>query len=220
MFEQVMRSLLSGQFVCPVSDHEGFAFLSEPSSHQAVNAYLGKISLHLTATRHGGAFFAAHNAIGGPERKAAREVFTDIKQTLRPLVSFLDLVMRAMQSDDLLAVGTPIEVNKLMAAIDANPSFRNDLQTLAGQLKVQADGTDRTRLDKVLKSFHEKGYLLLSNPEREIYQVTGKIEFIQEAIEFLLEHDAIRDDSDGSDDAEGSSGGGVHRGRGAQEALL
>ena len=104
-----------------------------------------------------------------------------------------------------------------MAAIDANPSFRNDLQTLAGQLKVQADGTDRTRLDKVLRSFHEKGYLLLSNPEREIYQVTGKIEFIQEAIEFLMEHDTIRDDSDG---AEGSSGDGGHRARGAQEALL
>ena len=221
MFERVVQSLLSGQFVCPVSDHEGFAFLSESSSHQAVNAYLGKIGLHLAATRHGGAYFSAHNAIGGPERKAAREVFTDIKQTLRPLVSFLDLVMRAMQSDDLLAVGTPIEVNKLMAAIDANPSFRNDLQTLAGQLKVQADGTDRTRLDKVLKSFHEKGYLLLSNPEREIYQVTGKIEFIQEAIEFLMEHDAIRDDSDDSDSSDGKgAGGGGHRDRGAQEALL
>ncbi|MEO6320756.1 MAG: hypothetical protein ABIR56_08715 [Polaromonas sp.] len=98
--------------LCPVSDHEGFTFLGEPGSHQAVNAYLGKIGLHLAATRHAGAFFAAHNAIGGPERKAAREVFTDIKQTLRPLVSFLDLVMRAIQSDDLLAVGTPIEVNK------------------------------------------------------------------------------------------------------------
>ena len=220
MFDRVVQLLLSGHFVCPVSDHEGFSFLSEPSSHQAVNAYLGKIGLHLAGTRYGGAYFAAHNVIGGAERKAAREVFTDIKQTLRPLVSFLDLVMRAMQSDDLLTVGTPIEVNKLMAAIDVNPSFRSDLQTLAGQLKVQADGTDRTRLDKVLKSFHEKGYLLLSNPEREIYQVTGKIEFIQEAIEFLMEHDAIRDDSDGSDDAESSSGGGVHRGRGAQEALL
>lgn len=215
MFERVVQSLLSGEFVCPVSDHEGFTFLSDSRSHQSVNVYLGKIGLHLATTRHGGAFFAAHNAIGGPERKAAREVFTDIKQTLRPLVSFLDLVMRAMQSDDLLAVGTPLELNKLMAAIDANPSFRNDLQTLASQLKVQADGTDRTRLEKVLRSFRDKGYLWLSNPEREIYQVTGKIEFIQEAIEFLMEHDAIRDDSDditGSDDGQ--------QAHGVQEKLL
>ena len=199
MFERVVQSLLCGQFICPVSDHEGFAFLSQPAGHAAVNAYLGKIGLHLAATRHGGAFFAAHDTIGGPERKAAREVFTEIKQTLRPLVSFLDLVMRALQSDELLTVGAPIEAHKLMAAIDANPSFRNDLQTLASQLKVSADGTDRTRLDKVLKSFHEKGYLLLSNPGREMYQVTGKIEFIQEAIEFLMEHDAIADAGDGAE---------------------
>ena len=215
MFDRVVQSLLSGQFVCPVSDHEGFSFLSEPESHKSVNDYIGKIGLHLAGTRYGGAYFAAHNVIGGAERKAAREVFTDIKQTLRPLVSFLDLVMRAMQSDDLLAVGTPIEVNKLMAAIDANPSFRNDLQTLAGQLKVQADGTDRTRLEKVLRSFQDKGYLLLSNPEREIYQITGKIEFIQEAIEFLMEHDVIRDDSEDSD-----AGNRNNRGFGGQDALL
>ncbi|MGV8894072.1 MAG: condensin complex protein MksE [Burkholderiaceae bacterium] len=196
MFEQVVQALLTGEFICPVSNHEGFSFLNVQDNQHAVNDYLGKIGLHLAETRHGGAYFAAHNVTGGHERKTAKEVFTDIKQTLRPVVSFLDMVMRAMQSDDFLAVGTPIEVNKLMAAIDANPSFRNDLQTLATQLKVQADGTDRTRLEKVLKSFRDKGYLLLSNPEREIYQITGKIEFIQEVIEFLMEHDAIQDEEE------------------------
>ena len=196
MFEQVVQSLLTGEFICPVSSHEGFVFLNEHDNQHSVNDYMGKIGLHLAKTRHGGAYFAAHNVTGGHERKTAKEVFTDIKQTLRPVVSFLDMVMRAMQSDDFLSVGTPIEVNKLMGAIDANPSFRNDLQTLAIQLKVPADGTDRTRLEKVLKSFRDKGYLLLSNPEREVYQITGKIEFIQEAIEFLMEHDSIQDEED------------------------
>ncbi len=196
MFEQVVQALLTGEFICPVSNHEGFSFLNVQDNQHAVNDYLGKIGLHLAETRHAGAYFAAHNVTGGHERKTAKEVFTDNKQTLRPVVSFLDMVMRAMQSDDFLAVGTPIEVNKLMAAIDANPSFRNDLQTLATQLKIQADGTDRTRLEKVLKNFRDKGYLLLSNPEREIYQITGKIEFIQEVIEFLMEHDAIPDEED------------------------
>ena len=55
---------------------------------------------------------------------------------------------------------------------------------------------DRTRLDKALKSFRDKGYLLLSNQEREIYQITGKIELIQEVIEFLIEHGSIRDEDD------------------------
>lgn len=196
MFEQVVQSLLAGEFICPVSSHEGFSFLNDLGNQNSVNDYMSKIGLHLAKTRHGGAYFAAHNVTGGQERRAAKDVFTDIKQTLRPLVSFLDMVMRAMQSDDFLAVGTLIEVNKLMGAIDANPSFRNDLQTLAIQLKIQTDGADRTRLEKVIKSFRDKGYLKLSNPDREIYQITGKIEFIQEAIEFLMEHDSIRDEED------------------------
>jgi hypothetical protein len=195
MFESVVQSLLAGDFICPVSNHEGYFFLNEQDNQNTINDYLGKIGLHLAKTRHGGAFFAAHNVTGKPENRAAKEVFTDIKQNLRPLVSFLDMVMRVMQSDDFLAVGTVIEVNKLMGAIDANPSFRNDLQSLANQIKIQAD-TDRNRLEKVLKNFRDKGYLILSNPEREIYQITGKIEYIQEVIEFLMEHDAIRDEEE------------------------
>jgi len=191
MFNQVVQSLLAGEFICQVSDHAGFSYLNDPAHQHEVNAYVGRIGLQLSATRQKGAFFIAHSLDGGVDRKAAKEVFTEIKQSLRPLVSFLDMVMRVMQNDNLLIVGTPIEVNKLMAAIDSNPSFRSDLQTLAMQLKVSGDGTDRNRLEKVLRVFREKGYLMLSNPEREIYQITGKIEFIQEVIEFLMEHDAI-----------------------------
>lgn len=204
MFNQVVQSLLAGEFICQVTDHSGFSYLNDPKNHNEVNAYVGRIGLHLAVTRQGGSFFVAHHVDGGVDRKAAKEVFTEIKQSLRPLVSFLDMVMRVMQNDNLLVVGTPIEVNKLMGAIDANPSFRNDLQTLASQLKIQADGTDRNRLEKVLRSFRDKGYLLLSNPEREIYQITGKIEFIQEVIEFLMEHDAIGDKEDETPSTQGA----------------
>lgn len=34
---------------------------------------------------------------------------------------------------------------------------------------------------------------MLVNPEREIYRVTGKIEYIMEVIEFLMEHEAVSD---------------------------
>ncbi|WP_162274855.1 hypothetical protein [Rhodoferax antarcticus] len=47
-------------------------------------------------------------------------------------------------------------MNKLMGAIDANPSFRNDLQTLASQLKIQTDGTDRNGLKKCSEAFVTK----------------------------------------------------------------
>ncbi len=108
------------------------------------NDYLAKLELQLAKTRHGGAYFAAYQQVW-PERRAAREVFTEVKHSLRPVVGFLDMVMRAMEQEQLLTIGSTVEVNKLMAAVDANPGFRNDLQNLAMQLRVPADGTDRYR---------------------------------------------------------------------------
>jgi hypothetical protein len=198
MFKSIIPVLLSGEFVCPVSHHEEHSYLMDNANQNAVNEFLGRIGFRLTKTRHGAAFFATHLEVGGKEeRKDAKELFTHIKHTLRPIVSFMEMVMRAMQSDEILAAGAVIESNKLMAAIDTNPSFRNDLQSLATQLKgISADGTDRGRLEKVLRRFKDDGYLVLANAEREIYQVTGKIEFILEVIEFLMEHEGIADDEE------------------------
>lgn len=194
MFSQVVQSLYAGEFICQVKDHSSFSYLNDPKNQAEVNAHLGRTGLYIAVTRQGGAFFVAHHVDGGVDRKAAKEVFTEIKQSLRPVASFLEMLMRVMQNDNILMVGTSIEVNKLMGAIDANPTYRTDLQMLASQLKIQADGTDRNRLEKVLKVFRDKGYLLLANPEREIYQVTGKIEFFHQAVEFLMEHDGIGED--------------------------
>lgn len=190
MFKRIIPVLLSGEFVCPVSHHEEHAYLMDSANQNAVNDYLGRIGYRLSKTQHGTAYFATHLEVGGKEeRRDAKELFTHIKHTLRPVVHFMEMVMRAMQSDAFLSAGAVIEANKLMAAIDTNPSFRNDLQSLATQLKgISADGTDRGRLDKVLRRLKDDGYLVLANAEREIYQVTGKIEFLLEVIQFLMEH--------------------------------
>lgn len=192
MFEHTVRLLLEGVFICEITHHEAFAFMKHPANQQVVNEYLGKIGLRLASTAHGGAFFAAHIETGGPEKKTAKDVFTKIKHELRPLVAFLELVMRASQKDDVICAGSVIETASLMLSIDSNPTLRSDLQSLANLVKgPAADSSDRARFNKVLNRFKDEGYLFLANSEREIYQVTGKIEFIMEAIAFLSEHEKI-----------------------------
>lgn len=192
MFKQLIPTLLAGEFICAYTDHDAFSYLSDAQHYAEVNDYLAKIGLKLSNTRHGGAFFCAHIDINSGEKKAAKETFKQIKHTLRPLVSFLDLLMRAMQRDDLLVAGAVIEANQIMTIIDGNPSFRNELQSLANQAKL-TDSTDRSRLNKLLELFEKNGYLTLANKDRDIYRVTGKIEYIQEVIEFLMEYGAVPD---------------------------
>ena len=123
-----------------------------------------------------------------------KETFSQIKHTLRPIVTFLELLMRVTQRDDILTAGALIEANQVMTAIDANPSLRNDLQSLTNQANADVQKTPIAAVWKKYSTyFREQGYLVLVNPEREIYRVTGKIEYIMEVMEFLMEHEAVSD---------------------------
>ncbi len=198
MFSTVVRALMTGDVICAISNPDGFAYLSDAGNAEDVGAYLQRIDLKLAKSQRGSAYYAACLAESTETRKVAKENFKDVKQVDRPLVFFMDMLMRAMRNDAYLLPGTVIEASKLMAAIDASPSFRNELQTLAILVSPSNDGTDRARLTKVFKYFVTRGYLYLSNPERELYQVTGKIELFRETVDFLMEHDSVAAIEDGA----------------------
>jgi hypothetical protein len=203
MFEQTVTLLLSGEFICNVRYPDAWRFLEDESQRKDVDAYLGRLGRRLASTRQGGAWFAAYQQIGADERKAMRETFADIKHNLRLLVGFFVHVMQALRQDQFLAPGSIIEANRLMAAIDDNPNLRGELQTLAGLGKGPVgDGTLRGTLDRLLKKLRDDGYLTLANPEREIYEVTGKIEYLQEVVDFLMAHQSIPDEVEEEADTE------------------
>jgi hypothetical protein len=167
-----------------------------------VDALLGKLGRRLARTRQGGAWFAAYQQIGPTERKAMRDGFAEIKHNLRFLVGFFVHLMQTMRQDQFLAPGTLIEANRLIGAIDENPNLRGELQSLAGLSRGSTgDGTHRGMLDKLLKRLCDEDYLVLVNPEREIYRVTGKIEYLQEVVDFLMAHQSIPDELEEESDA-------------------
>ena len=197
MFEQTLSLLLAGEFVCAVRYPEQWRLLQDEGQRREAERLLEKLGRRLARTRHEGAWFVAYKSIGPDERLAIRGEFTDIKHNLRLLVGFFVHVMQALHQEQFLAPGSVIEANRLMAAIDANPSLRRELQDIANLGKgTIGDGTLRGALDRLLKKLQNDGYLMLANPEREIYEVTGKIEYLQELVDFLMEHEQIRDELD------------------------
>lgn len=195
MFEQTLTLLLSGEFICGVRYPDAWRFLEDEGRRREVDAFLGRLGRRLACTRQGGAWFAAYKEIGADERRAMREGFAEIKHNLRLLVGFFVHVMQALRQDQFLAPGSLIEANRLMAAIDQNQNLRSELQALAGLGKgPTGDGTLRGTLERLLKKLRDDGYLVLANPEREIYEVTGKIEYLQEVVDFLMAHQSIPDE--------------------------
>ncbi|WP_236184644.1 condensin complex protein MksE [Pseudomonas protegens] len=192
-FARVATALMQGGFICQITDYEGHQFLANTVNQGDVDHYLRRIDLRLTTTRDGGAFFAAHADIDIEGKKDAKKRFTEVKNVLRPMVSFLELVMRITGDDESVAAGQVLNLNQMMARISENPSLYLQLRQTTIDINTK-DGSDRERLNKIVKRFQNEGYLLLINPESEIYIFTGRIEWLMEAIEYLMLHDEISEE--------------------------
>ncbi|MEE5062610.1 hypothetical protein V2J97_01030 [Pseudomonas alliivorans] len=192
-FARVATALMEGGFICKITDYEGHQFLANSVNQGDVDQYLRRIDLRLTTTRDGGAFFAAHADIDVEGKKDAKKRFTEVKNVLRPMVSFLELVMRITGDDESVAAGQILNLNQMMARISENPSLYLQLRQTTIDINTK-DGSDRERLNKIVKRFQNEGYLLLVNPESEIYMFTGRIEWLMEAIEYLMLHDEISEE--------------------------
>ena len=190
MFEKVLPLLLRGEFICHVSYPEAYEYLSHAKNAQDAQDYLARIGLDLQQTEQKSAFYVVYKQLDEVNRKATKDEFTLIKQQLRPLVQFMALLLRVTNNEEILATGATLKKHELMAKIDANHDLALQLTDIANQFS-QLDKTTSGRLDKLLKQLEKNHYLVLSNPEREIYQLTGKIEYLQQVIDYLMEHEGI-----------------------------
>lgn len=190
MFEKVVPLLLRGEFICQVSYPEAYEYLSHDKHAQNAQGYLAKIGLNLQQTEQKSAFYVVYQQLDEAKRKATKDEFTLIKQQLRPLVQFMALLLRATNNEEILAAGAIIKKHELMAKIDDNHDLSLQLTDIANQFS-QLDKTTSGRLDKLLKQLEKNHYLVLSNAEREIYQLTGKIEYLQQVIDYLMEYEGI-----------------------------
>lgn len=197
MFNRIVTQLISGKFICKVSFHDGHNYLSDPVKFKAVDDYLRQIDLRVGTTESGMAFYPAHADVDDQGKKAAKAIFADMKNNIRPLVSFLDMVMRTTRDDNAISPGEKLELNKMMNIIAQNPSLTEALRTVANQTKsIPIDGSDRKRLELILKKFKNDGYLEEVNKEEEIYRFTGKVDYAKEVNNFLMEHDQISEEDE------------------------
>lgn len=200
MFEQAMSLLLSGEFICPIRYPDAYRYLSEEAHQKDVTAYLARIGRKLSVTGLGGGWYMSFDQIGQDQRRSVRDEFSRIKLDLRFLVDFFSKAMRASEREQVYSRGDKIEVHALMAAVDSNPGLRAEFQTLATLSRGSgSDGKLKSNLDRHLKTLRDEGYLVLVNPEREIYQVTGKIEYLYEVVQFLMGIGSIAEDVDEED---------------------
>lgn len=195
MFEEIIIALLGGHFICNTAYPDLFRHLGDEGVRKEVDGYLSRISRRLACTPHGQAYYAAHAAIGPRERPLVRALFREVKHELRPVLSFLNLVMQATQRDETLSAGDVLDFSKLLLAITENSHLIEALRGFAslGKEFASNDSSVRSMLDKLLQQMVRAGYLL-PDKDRDRYQVTGKIDYFYEVLGFLAENeDTVQD---------------------------
>ena len=135
--------------------------------------------------------------IGPDERAEVKRLFSEIKHDLRPMVNFLKFTMQALRNEEAPSPGERIDYPAILRAVTTHPQLADELRNFAalGRDFTASDSTARSMLDKVFTQVVKGGYLFLLDRDREVYAFTGKLDFLLEAIEFLMANEQIADEA-------------------------
>lgn len=192
MFEQVAKRLLQGEFICEISDDAGFRYLQDVDNAEQVSQFLQRLDYHLSRTQNQLAFYAAYRTIDSAARSDIRRVFQQFRVELHPVVEWLDMMMSCLNQDTALSPGDTLRFSSLLQAIEQNQAQADRLQSFA-KFKdfTSSDDSMKGRLEKLLGTLQKWGYLHLANRDTLIYQVTGKLDYFYQALQFIKEHEQI-----------------------------
>ncbi|MGA4492670.1 condensin complex protein MksE [Vreelandella venusta] len=203
----LLERLLAGEFVCTVSDDNAFRHLANEETRDAIDDYLRPLNRRLASNDEGSVYFLAWRQLNEAAREQLSRQLSDTVNSLLPLLEWLQLVQEALGRDTLAAPGDVLKPAEFSAKCEDNQSLRERLERLATDsfFGSQSDQLD-AQVKQLFKRLKEHGYLLQPHTERQVFIVTGKIDYLIEVVRF------IRDEENLPIDAE--------REEGAQEALL
>ncbi|HBP43025.1 MAG: condensin complex protein MksE [Vreelandella alkaliphila] len=203
----LLERLLAGEFVCAVSDDNAFRHLANEETRDAIDDYLRPLNRRLASNDEGSVYFLAWRQLNEAAREQLSRQLSDTVNSLLPLLEWLQLVQEALGRDTLAAPGDVLKPAEFSAKCEDNQSLRERLERLATDsfFGSQSDQLE-AQVKQLFKRLKEHGYLLQPHTERQVFVVTGKIDYLIEMVRF------IRDEENLPIEAE--------REEGAQEALL
>lgn len=189
---RILEQLLSGRFVCQVSDEEAWRFLKTTANADKIEVQLSVLNRTLASAAEGEVFYAAYQTLAENERKVLGTQFQEISNNLLPLVEWLLLVQQAGGSDVPITQGSALRLNELQSTIEDTPAFAEQVEKIS---RYRLFGSTSTHLDGQLKQIFKRltdlGYLLKPNQEKQIFIATGKIEYLYEVLKFIDETEAL-----------------------------
>jgi len=188
----MIETLLSGAFICDVTDPENYRRLQDESVQEEVNTYLRPLNRRLAQSQDGSVFFLAYVRLDDTARDTLKQQFSQVLSALLPLLDWMTLVQEAMGRDGAVNAGDTIKLQELVLQTEDNPSLRQRLQLLANDkfFNSQADAVD-AQLKQIFKRLKENGYVRQPHSHRDFYEVTGKVDYLIELVRFIKDEERL-----------------------------
>ncbi|GAA0855974.1 hypothetical protein [Aliiglaciecola litoralis] len=189
---RILEQLLSGAFICQVSDEDAWRFLKTSGNADKIEVQLNLLNRTLASAADGDVFYAAYQSLGDNERRVLSSQFQEISGHLVPLVEWLLLVQQASGTDIPITQGSAIRLTELQGTIEDTPAFAEQLAKIShyklfGSTSVSTDG----QIKQVFKRLTDLGYMLRPNQDKQIFIATGKVEYLYEVIKFIDETESL-----------------------------
>lgn len=189
---QLIELLLSGRFICPVTQESHFRQLQDTSVVEAINAYLRPLNRRV-------AFSAGHNVAYlswchvTPQLRANLEQHVgDVYRSLLPLLEWMLLVQEVLGRDGVATAGDVLKQAEFVLRCEDNPGLRERLHKLATDRFFNSSTDDVTlQVRQIFKRLLEHGYVMQPSSERAVYRVTGKIDYLIELVRFLKDEENL-----------------------------
>ena len=188
----LIEVLLSGAFVCAISDAENYRRLQDETTRSAIDDYLKPLNRRVGQSQDGEVYFLGYVHFDERAREQVKQQLGHTIQSLLPLLEWMQLVQETMGRDGALSAGDSIKLQEYVLKTEDNPSLRQRLQMLANDrfFNSQADSVD-AQAKQVFKRLREHGYVRQPNNERQYYEVTGKIDYLIELVRFIRDEENL-----------------------------
>ena len=210
MRAQVYNRLLAGEYICHIRYPSEFNFLEDQQERECTEAWLEQMDKRLARLGREGAFFMAPTFLGSGDQARIRAELLAFRDVYGPAVQMLDFIRQSASGFAYLSPGEIIALYELQTAVAQSTMLENQLKAL-GRLISGASMhlSNHDNLKRMMEHLAKDGYVLLTNKDAGIYQVTGKIDQLYAVLQFLDENKVIPDTEvdDREDDHDGAVAG-------------
>ncbi len=191
-YSHLLEQLLSGGFICEVTDSQAFRHLQDEQQREAIDQYLRPLNRRLASNPEGNVWFLAWRELTQPLRDQLSQQFKETLDSLIPMLKLLQLTQETMGHETVLTANDILNRHELAARIENNPSLREQLHALVQTRFFQSQSEDVAgQLKQVFERLRSNGYLHQPHKDRHHYVVTGKIDYLIDLTRFIREEENI-----------------------------